>query len=99
MKKQFFLLAILFLFFLLFHKSILPVKCVCAVCGHNQLTEKVHNGGFLVTSFETTDSTNINIGATGGGAGAGKVSFGTAKLQKLLDPATNPTIMMDLSIW
>ena len=97
MKKQFYLLAILFFSSFCFTNAYCQLNVYVKFDGiTGNSTDKEHINEFLVTSFETTDSLSMNA-TGGGGAGAGKVNFGTAKLQKLLDPATNPTIMADMA--
>ncbi len=54
-----------------------------------------HNGEFLVTSFETTDTTTFSNLSTG--SGIGRPYFGTVKLQKLLVPKANPSFMKYLA--
>ncbi len=98
MKKQFYLLAILFLFSFCYTNAYCQLSVYVKFDGiKGNSADKAHEDEFLVTSFETTDSTNVTIGSTGSGSGAGKVRFGSIKLQKLLDPATNPTIMLDVA--
>ena len=52
----------------------------------------IHNGEFLVTSFETTDTSDYHLSSSG--TGQGKTYFGLAKLQKPLVPKANPTFML-----
>lgn len=97
MKKQLYLLAILFLSSFCFTNAYCQLNVYVQFDGILS-SDKAHGGAFLVTSFETTDTISISPNTTGaGGAGAGKVNLGAIKLQKLLDPATNPMIMMDLA--
>lgn len=95
MKKHLYLLFVIFLISIT--KSFSQAGIYVKFDGIIGDQTGVHANEFLVTAFETTDSSNVVINSGTGGGSSSKTNFGLIKLQKVLVPKSNPAIMLFLA--